>query len=139
MKKFEEFVEEGKVRTGQPSPAEADSLSRQAIKRFEQEIKDIEITEDNATFKFEDAYEVLRQVLQSHMAREGYKPYSHEAIIVFALEKDLLTEKEADELDRCRKMRNDIRYRGESTNPKRAERIVNLAEKKLRELTDYEK
>lgn len=137
MKSFREYVRDGKVKTGQTSSAEADSLRKQAVNRFEQEIQNVEINDKNATFKFEGAYEVLRQLLQSFMAEEGYKPYSHEAIIAYSKENGLISEKEADELDRYRRLRNDIRYRGETTNLKRAKRIVELAETKLKELVNY--
>ncbi len=131
MKRFEEYVEDGEVKTGSASPAEADSLRRQARARFREEIEEEEITRGNATFKFEDAYEALRQFLQSFMAEEGYKPYSHEAIIAFALEREILTRGEANRMDKFRKVRNDIKYRGETTNVDRAKEMISLAREKL--------
>lgn len=133
MKRFEEYIESGDVRTGSPSPSEAESLREQAKHRFQEEIEKAEMTESNATFKFESAYEALRQFLQSFLAGEGYKPYSHEAIIAYAHENGLLTDGEADRLDRFRKLRNDIKYRGETANLERAEAMIELARSKLQE------
>ena len=132
MKDFETFLEEEKVKEKSGSPAEARSLRVQAINRFEHQIENAELSKENATFRFEDAYEALRQYLQSFMAEDGYKPYSHEAIIAYSLENDSLNKSEANKLDQFRKLRNDIRYRGETSNMKQAEQMIELAEKKLK-------
>lgn len=63
------------------------------------------------------------------MAEEGYKPYSHEALIPYSKEKNYLTKSEANKLDKFRKIRNDIRYRGETAQKDRAIEIIELAEK----------
>ncbi len=131
MKSFEEYLKEGKVRTGSSSKSEAKSLKKQAENRFKQQIGKSELTEENATFKFEDAYEALRQRLQSFMAEQGYKPYNHEAIIAYAKENNILTEAEANKINQFRKLRNDIRYRGETTQKERAEEIIKLARKHI--------
>ncbi|MFB6200262.1 MAG: hypothetical protein ABEJ83_05235 [Candidatus Nanohaloarchaea archaeon] len=131
MKKFQDYLEEGQVRKDTGSTAEADSLRKQAVKRFEQQIKKTELTEDNATFKFEDAYEATRQYLQSFLAEQGYKPYSHEAIIAYAKENSIITEKEANQLNQFRKLRNDIKYRAEQTNTEKTRQIIKITQKIL--------
>jgi len=101
------------------------------VTRFEQQVQNNEINSKNSTFIFEDAYESLRQYLQSFMAENGYKPYSHEAIISYSLENEKLSKSEANKLDQFRKLRNDIRYRGETSNQQKAKLIKQLAKKKL--------
>jgi predicted transcriptional regulator len=69
---------------------------------------------DNAFFIVENSYEAVRELIDALMALDGFKSYSHEACIDFL--KDLY-EKEIGistilTIDRYRKIRNDIKYRG---------------------------
>jgi hypothetical protein len=132
MRDFESFLEEGKVKEKSGSPAEARSLRVQALKRFEQQVESPELTNDKATFMFEDAYEALRQYLQSFMAEEGYKPYSHEAIIAYSVENGFLSKAQANSVNQFRKLRNDIRYRGETSSIEKAESMIELAKSILK-------
>lgn len=129
MKEFSHYVENGQVKEKSSAPSEARSLRVQGRERFKHRVKDEDVTEENTTFLFEDAYEALRQYLQSFMAEDGYKPYSHEAVIAYSKEKSHLTSSEANKLDQFRKIRNDIRYRGETAQKDRAEEMIELAEK----------
>ena len=131
MKEFEYYVKNDKVRSGSSKPSEARSLRVQAKQRFKHRVKDSEITAENSSFIFEDAYEALRQHLQAHMAENGYKPYSHEAIISYSLEKELITSSEANLLDKFRQIRNDIRYRGETVSKERAQKMKELSKSKI--------
>jgi len=114
MKKFKEFVEEGKVKKTAPDIIRAKSMLSQGLARIT-DLKSLPLKEETASFRFEDAYEAVREVLQAFMFLEGYNPYSHDAIIVFGFEKGLLTEAEFNKWDRNRKVRNDIHYRSEKT------------------------
>ena len=131
MKEFEEYVEEGKVKKQSANKAEARSLRVQAIRRFKQQVKDKEITSENSTFIFEDSYEPLRQHLQSFIAENGYKPYSHEAIIAYAQENNELTSSETNKMNQYRKLRNDIRYRGETSTKNKAQKMKQITKNKL--------
>lgn len=128
MKEFKYYVESGQVKKKSSSPSEARSLRVQARERFKHRVQDEELTKKNSTFLFEDAYEALRQHLQSFMAEDGYKPYSHEALIAYSKENDFLSKSEANKLDRYREIRNDIRYRGETAQKERAAEIIELAQ-----------
>lgn len=123
MRSFKEFVEEEKVRKGSPDPAEARSLFEQANDRMN-DLAALPLTEKNASFRFEDAYEVLREALQSFLSLEGYKPYSHEAIVSFAFEKQLLLESEMWRFDRYREIRNDINYKAKRIGVEEAKEII---------------
>lgn len=129
MKEFKFYIEKGEVKEGSASPSEARSLRVQARERFRHQVERNEINKENSTFIFEDAYEAIRQFLQSFMAEEGFKPYSHESVIAFALENGHISEAEASQLDQFRKIRNEIKYRGETAQKERAEHIGELAEK----------
>lgn len=131
MREFQSYVEEGKVKEQSANHGEARSLRVQAVTRFEQQIQNKEITPENSTFIFEDAYESLRQYLQSFMAEKGYKPYSHEAIIAYASREEKLSESESNKMNQFRKLRNDITYRGETSTEAKAKEMKQMARKKL--------
>jgi len=135
MKTFKEYLNENKVKKGSLNPAEARSLFAQAHDRIE-DVAHLPLTEKNASFRFEDAYEALREVIQAFMAQQGYKPYSHEAIIAFAKEEKLLSEREIITLDRYREIRNDINYQGERVTILEAQQIILFATKIINSLTE---
>jgi len=84
--RFKEYIENGKVKQSSPDLGQARSLLLQGIERM-QDVKSLHISEQNASFRFESTYESIREALQAFMAYKGYKPYSHEAVIVYANEK----------------------------------------------------
>ncbi|NOZ80960.1 MAG: hypothetical protein GXP63_04770 [DPANN group archaeon] len=123
MKSFTAYLEEKKVRKISPDPAEADSLLKQSEARLK-DLKNLPLSEETAPFRFESAYEVLREVLQSFLAAAGYKPYSHEAILAFGKEQGILSLSEFERSDRYRQIRNDINYRGKTVLKIEAEEII---------------
>ncbi len=123
MKAFTQFIKENKVIKKSPDPAEARSLVTQAKERLA-DLKVLPLNKKNASFRFESAYEVLRELLQAFLAAEGYKPYSHEAIFSFASERKLLPESKAMQADRYREIRNDINYRGKKVTVMEAKEIM---------------
>ncbi len=133
MKSFKEYIIEGKVRKQQGDPSEARSLFRQAEERF-LDLKQLPLHENNAPFRFEDAYEVLREALQAFLAEKGYKSYSHEAIFSFAGEERILNEADARRADRYREIRNDINYRGQKVLIEEAREILSFVKRVLPEL-----
>lgn len=137
MKTFEEFIKSKEVKEGSPDVAQADSLFLQGIARLE-DLVTLPLKETNASFRFEDAYESIRELLQAFMAREGYKPYSHEAVFVFAHEKELLTEPEFMRWNRYREKRNDIHYRAKAATVEETQEIIEHAKELAKRLkTSY--
>ncbi len=130
MKTFKEFVHEGKVHKKSPDPAEARSLFQQAKERYA-DLQSLPLTEKNSSFRFEDAYECLREALQAFLSLEGYKPFSHEAIFSFAEEKGILQESQAARADRYREIRNDINYRGKKVTMEETKEIINFVKNAL--------
>lgn len=126
MKSFREFVEERKVKKARPDRIRAKSMFTQAINRIN-DLKTLPINETNAPFRFEDAYESVREALQAFMYLEGFNPYSHEAILVFGFERGFLTEAEFRTWDRNREIRNDIHYRSEKTTLEATEKAIRQA------------
>ena len=133
MKRFEEFVAEGKVIRRSQDPAEGASLLRQAKERLAG-LQRLPLDETSASFRFESAYEALREALQAFLAKAGYKQYSHEAVIAFAAEKRLLPEGNIMTADRYREIRNDINYRGKKVTRSEAEEIIAFVTRVVPEL-----
>jgi len=98
------------------------------------DLKSLPINDETAPFRFEDAYEAVREVLQAFMFSEGYNPYSHDAVIVFGYEKGLLTEAEFRRWDRNRKIRNDINYRSEKTTIEETKEAIEKASELMEKL-----
>lgn len=109
-----------------PDPAKARSLMRQARRRID-DVASLPLAEDVAAFRFEDAYEAVREAVQAHMARDGYHVYGHEALPAYALEQGLLSRGDAERLDRFRKKRNDINYRGQEARIEETRRAIQWA------------
>lgn len=130
MKPFREFLLEGKALTRSPDPAEAASLLLQAERRLS-DIITLPLNESSASFRFEHAYEAIREALQAFLSMEGYKSYSHEAIFSFAQEKHLAPEMDMLRADRYREIRNDINYRGKRATVTEAKEIIAFAERIL--------
>jgi len=87
------------------------------------------IDEDTATDYLENVYEACKMLVQSLMALDGVKPYSHEAVIAYAIDELNLDMVNSNTLNRYRKLRNDISYRGEIATEDEAENIRNLYQK----------
>ena len=130
MKSFQEFLTEEKVLKQSRDLAEARSLMQQAWDRSN-DLSSLPVDISNAQFRFESAYECLREALQSFLSFEGYKAYSHEAIVIFSLEKKILSEAQAVKIDRYRTIRNDINYRGKKITIEEATEILHLVKSLL--------
>lgn len=135
MKPFSTFLDDGTVEERLPDPAKARSLMRQARARI-RDVADLAMDGTTAAFRFEDAYEAVREAVQAHMAKEGYHVYGHEAIPAYALEAGLLGRGDAERLDRFRRKRNDINYRGQTAQVEETRRAVAWAEEVVEALQE---
>lgn len=132
---FEEYLERGKVRSENTDPSQARSLLRRSKSKFET-MEKLELGEDTATDYLENVYESCKMLIQSYMAAEGFKPYSHEAVIAYAIDRLELDMVNSNTLNRYRKLRNDISYRGEIATVNEAESIKKLYKELKSELED---
>ncbi len=122
---FEYYLRTGKVKRTTPNISRAKSLIEIAKKRFEYAMKRKDDSE--ILFIFEDLYECIKEVIQAFMEKEGFHPYSHEAIVAFAEEYLGLSKVEIIKLDQMRRIRNDILYRGEIKDVRKIYRFLNHA------------
>lgn len=130
---FEEYLERRKVREENPDPSQARSLLKRSESKF-QTMEKLGISEDTATDYLENVYESCKMLIQSYMAAEGLKPYSHEAVIAYAIDRLELNMINSNTLNRYRKLRNDISYRGEIATEDEAENIKELYQELKSEL-----
>jgi len=128
MKKFEEYLLEGKVQKRTPNPSEAKSLMMQARDRIA-DLKSQSLKESNASFRFEDGYEAIREALQAFLSIRGFKPYSHEAVIAFAIKERLISQSDIMASDRYREIRNDINYKGKKVTVNDAKEVIKFADR----------
>ena len=119
---FDEYLHHGMVRETKPDPAQASSLLDGANRKY-RNMERLGLSPDTATDYFENIYGAVKMLLQAFMANDGYKPYSHEAIIAYAIEDLGMTDRPAHRFNRCRKLRNDISYRGDVATLKEGREI----------------
>lgn len=120
-----DYVERGKVREQEPDPSMAESLFERAESKYEN-MESLGITEGTATDYLENVYEAVKMMIQAFMSADGYHPYSHEAIIAYAIDQLDLSLEQANKFNKYRKLRNDIAYRGEIVTEHEAEDIKQL-------------
>lgn len=125
--KFSAYLREEKVKRVSPDISEAKGLLKSGMEDLEIIRTKFELTENTASILFKNTYDAIRSALQAFMSKEGYTPYSHEAIIAFNLERGYITFGEAVKLDKFRQLRNDVSYRAARATLTEAKEIQTLA------------
>jgi len=129
MKSFQFYIDDEKVRKVAPNPALAKGLCASSKKRIEA-VKHIPVREITVTIIVENYYESIREALESHLAKKGYKSYSHTATIAFALENKLLSQEEEAYINNLKDLRNESRYEAKTSTledaKKAAERVPKI-------------
>ena len=111
--KFEDFIEQGKVRKGSPEIPKVKSLLEISNNHL-LFLKNQKIDEISAGSILVTYYEALREVIEAICLKEGFKVYSHEAFTYFLKEKN--EDAAAIKFDNLRKLRNSVNYYGEKVN-----------------------
>ena len=131
---FDDFIKNGIIRTSFKDTALAKSLL-QNIKKDIKFLDSLKINENSARRLMVNYYDILRGVLESISAIDGYKIYSHEAFVYFLKKKgeELFSIK----FDRFRKIRNSINYYGDDIsieetkdNIEKMKEMINILVKK---------
>ena len=136
MNSFDNYIKAGKVKKKTPDPEEAKALLQQASDRLEY-TQEKKITEKNAKFVFENAYEAAREAAQSLMSSKGFKPYSHEATVVFVKEHYSFSDNEISLFDHFRKLRADSIYRAVKIVEKDAQECVEFSRKFVEKVKSF--
>lgn len=135
IKPFDYFIKENLVRKSSQNISMAKSLLQKAEIRLKR-ISNETIEGENSSIVFEDVYEVLREASQSLMEVNGFKPYSHEALVSFLKEYKLLSDEKANILDNYRILRNNSVYKAERISLQKCTEALDFAKKSLPEIRD---
>ncbi len=134
IKPFTHYLNEHLVRKSTPNPSMAKSLLQKAEIRLTR-LSNEKIEEQNASIFFEEIYETIREASQSLMELNGYKPYSHEALVSFLKENKLLSEEETNVIDTYRILRNNFVYKAEKVSMEKCTEALKFLKKVLPEIT----
>lgn len=126
IKEFQYYLNNNLAKKASTDKGEAEALINKAEGRLEFSIKARELNENTAPYIFEDIYECLREAAQSLMSLEGYKPYSHEALISFLKEFFDFPESYTASFNRYRILRNKTVYRGEKVSAEICKQSLNF-------------
>lgn len=74
--------------------------------------KEIKVSEDTATLIFREIYESIRQLGDAKWWLLGYEPLNHEVSMEILKEFDIKDKVKLNSLERFKKIRHDINYRG---------------------------
>ncbi len=88
--------------------------------------KKIELDNDSATLIFRELYESVRQLGDARWLLSGYEPTNHEISMETLKDIDLKDKLKLNSLDRFKKIRHDINYRGFRATTSQAEEILDF-------------
>jgi hypothetical protein len=91
--------------------------------------KSIKLNEDTATLIFREIYESVRQLGDAKWGLLGFEPENHEASMEILKEFDIKEKVKLNSLDRFKRTRHDVNYRGFRTSISQTEEILDFWEK----------
>ena len=131
LRAFEEFLKDVIITKATPNRMRADSLTAEAEKRkrFVKELLEkIKISDENANYYIESAYDTIMELLRAKLIIDGYKSHgegAHEAEISY-LRKIGFSEHDARFANALRYNRNGIKYYGKSFEKHYAESAISF-------------
>lgn len=120
--KFEKYLDSSIIVEREKDIPQAKSLFEGAVRKYKN-MERLGIDDQTATDYFENLYQAVKNIIQSFMSLKGLHPYSHKAIIAFAIDQLNVSAKIANKLNKFRKLRNAISYRGNAATVKEAKDI----------------
>lgn len=129
VKKFEEFIEEGIVKTISPDLQRSENLLEESKKKFallQNNISKLGINEDNANDFIEYCYNIIMFYIRANMLKQGYSSSghgAHEAEVAFSRNLDF-SEAQVEFLDQLRYFRNGILYYGKHFDVEYANKVI---------------
>jgi hypothetical protein len=91
--------------------------------------KKIKLNENTATLIFREIYESIRQLGDAKLWILGYEPLNHEVSMEILKEFDIKNKVKLNSLDRIKKIRHDINYRGFRASIEQAKEILEFWDK----------
>jgi len=134
MKLFEEYLEEGIVKTQSPDISRARALFKEAgesydvLKIF---IEKVGVNDQNANHIVKNAYDIVMELIRGKMFLDGFASSgkgAHEAEVVYT-KRIGFSESEAEFLDKLRYFRNGILYYGKDFDAEYGRKVLLFLEK----------
>jgi len=112
--KWKDCIDEGVIKKTRPNENLSKSTKNIALLRLElwQKVK----SRRYIPLKLEAYYEIIKELLFSHMYEQGYNSSNHICLIAFAIEMSLLSVREARLINQLRIYRHRINYQGKVTS-----------------------
>ena len=134
LRPFNDFVKSGTIRKRRPDAARSKALISEAEQRctFLKELKQkIPISEHNANYFVEGAYDVLISLIRAKLLSDGYSSSgegAHEAEVSYMVELGF-SEKDTRFMNDLRYFRNSIKYYGRQFDQEYAEKVLDFMER----------
>lgn len=130
MKKdfIEIWLKTGIIRNRQKDIKEIQSMINSAEINIKV-VKTIKINEETATLIFREMYESIRQLGEARWLILGYEPTNHEISLESLKELNVKEKIKLNSLDRFKKIRHDINYKGFRATVLQAEEILDFWDK----------
>lgn len=134
LRGFDEFVKSGTVRRRRPDPARARSLILEAEHRrtfLKELVQKIPISEENANYFVEGAYDVLISLIRAKLLVDGFSASgegAHEAEVAY-MRKLGLSEVDTRFMNDLRYFRNSIKYYGKQFDQEYAQKVLDFMER----------
>src|SRR3989344_6221907 len=142
LRNFEDFLKDGVVKRQRIDLSRSESLEEEAEKRkaFLKEMSDrIAISDSNANYFVETAYDVIMELLRAILYTDGFKAAglsAHEAEISYMRNLGI-SESKMRTANELRYFRNGIVYYGKSVNEEYAKKVLDFLEKIYTELKSH--
>ena len=136
MRTFKEFLELGFVKKKRKDEARARSLIDGSERRKQVMEKYLPLNSETAVQIIEESYDIIRELLEARLSKEGYKSYNHEAVILYLAELGFSKDKVLF-VDRLREIRHGTKYYGKTVDVEYAKKAKEFLEEiypKLRKL-----
>jgi hypothetical protein len=136
MKEFEFYIQKDSVKKQSKDLNLAKATARDSIDRISM-AKSI-LTTQKPKYTLENAYEAIREFIDAILYSEGYKSYSHEASVAY-LFKLGFNISEINDVDRLRRIRNNIKYYGGDATLDEAKEALKISENIIKQLEKKKK
>jgi hypothetical protein len=134
LRDFDEFVKSGTIRWRRPDTARARSLVSEAEHRctfLRELVQKIPISEENANYFVEGAYDVLISLIRAKLLVDGLSSSgegAHEAEVAY-MRKLGLSEVDTRFMNDLRYFRNSIKYYGKQFDQEYAQKVLDFMER----------
>lgn len=132
MNEISKYIESGEIRYAPIDKRKSKLLSIGSKNRINYSLIQ-KLNENNSKYIYENLYDAIREKIESIMALEGYKPYSHTATIGFIKTK-IRSKTVISALDSMRINRNKSKYDGMNISIEETKEAIKNTKEILKEL-----